>query len=151
MRQKDCSQKGTGSQLALPAFLNPVIENYSQSQKARRMHAPHPARLTLALAPSLFLACAAPAKAEPPALQLVIQGHKFQPALLHLPADTKVAIHVHNADPTPEEFESSDLNREKIVQPGADITVFVGPLSPGSYGFFGDFHPDLAQGRILVP
>ncbi len=91
-----------------------------------------------------------PAFADPTTAQLVIRDHHFVPANLVIPADTKVAVTVHNADATPEEFESTDLNREKLVGPGADIVVFVGPLSAGTYGFFGDFHPDVAQGRIVV-
>jgi plastocyanin len=81
---------------------------------------------------------------------LTIKDNRFEPAELAIPADTKVKLTVRNADSTPEEFESSDLNREKVVVPGGAVTVFVGPLSAGRYEFFGDFHPDTARGHIVV-
>ena len=33
---------------------------------------------------------------------------------------------------------------------GDEITVYIGPLRPGRYEFFGDFHPDTARGHIVV-
>jgi hypothetical protein len=32
------------------------------------------------------------------------------------------------------------LHREKIVNAGGEIIQYVGPLDPGSYEFFDDFH-----------
>jgi hypothetical protein len=57
---------------------------------------------------------------------------------------------VKNTDDTADEFESVDLNREKLVAPGQTITVFLGPLDPGEYKFFGDFHQDTAQGVLVA-
>ena len=48
-----------------------------------------------------------------------------------MPANAKFQLHVKNTDDTADEFESVDLNREKLVTPGQTITVFLGPLSPG--------------------
>jgi len=56
---------------------------------------------------------------------------------------------VHNDNQTPSEFESTQFHREKIVPPGQEITVFVGPLDPGSYEFFDDFHPE-TRGHLVV-
>ena len=81
---------------------------------------------------------------------LTIQDHRFQPTDIPIPADTKIKLIVKNADTTAEEFESSELNREKVVAAGNEITVFIGPLSAGRYEFFGDFHPDTARGHIVV-
>jgi Cupredoxin-like domain len=67
-----------------------------------------------------------------------------------VPAGQKIVLHVINRDSSAEEFESSDLHREKIVTGGARITVYLGPLSPGSYVFFGDFHPHTARGHIVA-
>jgi len=36
------------------------------------------------------------------------------------------------------------------VPPKAQITIFVGPLQPGRYPFFGDFHKDTAQGVLIA-
>ncbi len=81
---------------------------------------------------------------------LTIRGHKFEPANLRVPSGTKVKLVVRNEDPTPEEFESYELNREKVVPANSEIVVFVGPLPPGSYPYFGDFHQDSAQGVLTV-
>jgi plastocyanin len=94
-------------------------------------------------------ACAAGA-AAPEEFTLTIKGHKFEPAELTVPAGQKVRIQVINADATPEEFESHELNREKVIPGGATATIFVGPLKPGTYPFFGEFNPKTAQGQLIV-
>lgn len=104
-----------------------------------------------AWAMGLLLGAAALARAgDPPEYRLVLKGHVYQPAELHVPAGTKIRIVVHNDDATAEEFESTDFSREKIVPANGSITVYVGPLKPGTYGFFGDFHPSTAQGRLIA-
>jgi high-affinity iron transporter len=79
---------------------------------------------------------------------LVFKNHRFYPDHLAVPAGTKIRLLVENTDDTADEFESVDLNREKLVAAGGKATVFLGPLDPGSYKFFGDFHHDTAQGVI---
>lgn len=86
----------------------------------------------------------------PDEFTLVIRNHRFEPAELVIPADRKVKLNVVNADSTPEEFESHELNREKVVAGNSSIKVFVGPLSAGEYPFFGDFNPQTAQGKLVV-
>ena len=81
---------------------------------------------------------------------LTIRDHKYEPTELVIPANTKVKLTVKNLDSTAEEFESFDLNREKVVGGGAQIEVFVGPLAAGKYEFFGDFHQDTARGHLVV-
>ena len=81
---------------------------------------------------------------------LVFQNHRFIPDRIEVPANKKFSLHVKNTDNTADEFESNDLNREKLVTPGQTITVFLGPLSPGTYHFFGDFHQDTAQGVLVA-
>lgn len=85
-----------------------------------------------------------------PQYTLTIHNHRYQPTELKVPAGTKFKLVVVNKDATPEEFESSDFNREKIVMPNSRITVYVGPLDAGHYKFFGDFHQDTAQGTLIV-
>jgi plastocyanin len=89
------------------------------------------------------------ALAEPEAL-LVIKNNRFQPAELKVPAGQRVKLTVHNQDATAEEFESHSLNREKIVPPGAKVVVYVGPLKPGRYDFFGEYHEATAQGVLVA-
>ena len=88
--------------------------------------------------------------AEPPEVKLVIRNHRFVPTELVVPANTKIKLMVVNEDATPEEFESHQLNREKVVTGRATIPVYVGPLKPGRYPFFGDFHSDTAQGALIA-
>jgi hypothetical protein len=52
--------------------------------------------------------------------------------------------------PGPEEFESIELRKETVLAPGVTRSVVFAPLKPGVYRFFGEFHPDTAQGRIVV-
>ncbi len=88
--------------------------------------------------------------ASMPEFTLVIKNHVYQPSELKIPAGTKVKLHITNEDATPEEFESTDFNRESVVLPNHSIVVFIGPLRTGTYGFFGDFHRATAQGRLIV-
>ena len=81
---------------------------------------------------------------------LVIKEHRFEPAELQIPAGKKVKLIVDNQDATPEEFESHSLNREKIIPGKSKANIFIGPLKPGSYEIFGEFHQDTAQGRIVA-
>ena len=46
---------------------------------------------------------------------LAIRDHKFEPAELTVPAGVKIKLSIENHDATPEEFESHELNREKVV------------------------------------
>jgi hypothetical protein len=84
---------------------------------------------------------AGPAFADEP-LHLVIKDRKFIPQKLEAPAGVKFKLIVKNEDSDNAEFESTDLNREKVVPAGGEITVFLGPLDAGSYEFFDDFHHD---------
>jgi Cupredoxin-like domain len=88
--------------------------------------------------------------ADDPTVQLTIRNHRFEPAELPVPANVKVKLVVKNADDTPEEFESIELRREKVVPGGQEIIIFVGPLKPGTYEFFGDFHPQTARGHLIA-
>jgi high-affinity iron transporter len=81
---------------------------------------------------------------------LVFHNHHFEPSRIEVPAHQKFKLLVKNTDNTADEFESVDLNREKLVTPGQTITVFLGPLDPGEYKFFGDFHQDTAQGVLVA-
>ena len=87
---------------------------------------------------------------DAPSYMLAIRQHRFDPVELEIPAGKKIALVVKNLDPTPEEFESIELHREKVVAGGAEITVYIGPLKPGHYEFFGDFNPDTARGHLVA-
>lgn len=89
------------------------------------------------------------AMAEPEAL-LVIKNHRFEPAEVKVPAGQRIRLTVHNQDTTPEEFESHKLNREKVVPPGAKVVIFVGPLKPGKYEFWGEYNEATAKGVVVA-
>jgi hypothetical protein len=110
-----------------------------------------PAARAVSAAVGLFvvLTVATPARASDDPT-VTFRNHRFEPARLEVPANTKFKLMVHNADDSADEFESSSLNREKLVAPGQTITVFLGPLAPGEYKFFGDFHQDTAQGILVA-
>jgi hypothetical protein len=86
--------------------------------------------------------------AEP--IQLVLQDHHFSPTAITVPANERFRLEVANHDPTPAEFESSDLRVEKIVVGGGKIAVMAGPLKPGTYTFFDDYNPDTAKGTVAA-
>jgi hypothetical protein len=106
-------------------------------------------RLVL-LSLALVLAMATSASAQDPPYTLMIKDHQFQPTEIEIPAGQKIALRVKNNDSTPEEFESTELRREKVVAGGEEITVYIGPLKLGKYEFFGDFNPKTARGHIVV-
>lgn len=85
-----------------------------------------------------------------PEYTLEIRDHLFFPTRLSIPRDQKVKLIVINRDETPEEFESYELNREKVIMGGRQAILFIGPLLPGEYPFFGEFHPKTALGTIVV-
>lgn len=98
----------------------------------------------------LVVMLASPSLAATPEFELEIRNHLFQPDTLRIPANTKVKLIIYNRDPTPEEFESYELNREKVILGGRKAIVFIGPLSPGEYPFFGEFNPQTALGTIIA-
>ena len=87
---------------------------------------------------------------DTPTFDIIIKDHKFAPATLEIPANKKVKLIVKNQDPTPEEFESYELNREKVIPGNSQAIIFVGPLDPGTYPFFGEFNQKTAQGKIIA-
>ena len=88
--------------------------------------------------------------ADLPTYNLTAKNGRFEPELLEIPAGKKILLIVKNEGPGAEEFESTELNREKVIAPGKSITLYLGPLKEGSYAYFGDFHPDTAKGKIVV-
>lgn len=88
--------------------------------------------------------------AETAVVELTIKNHRFVPDSVEAPAGQKFILRIKNTDNGAEEFESFDLNREKIIRPGASTNLFLGPLSAGGYKFFGEFHPDTARGQLIA-
>jgi hypothetical protein len=99
--------------------------------------------LLLLLVPGLALA-------EVPEVQLRIKDHRFIPAEVRVPAKQRVKLIVTNEDPTPEEFDSYALNREKVLAGNTRGFVYIGPLEPGRYEFIGEFHAATAKGVVIA-
>lgn len=82
--------------------------------------------------------------------EITIQDHKFSPAEITVPANTKVTLKIINKDNSFEEFHSDSLRREKVVGANSSGVVNIGPLKPGTYPFMGEFHAQTAQGRVIA-
>jgi len=96
----------------------------------------------LALGPAAF--------ADDATLVLELKDHKFSPANPTIPAKTRVKVTVKNLDSTPAEFESQDFDAEKVVPPNGQITVNVGPLDPGTYDFYDEYHQQQSTTQLTV-
>ena len=119
-------------------------------RRARRVE-----RLALALLAVFALVggtlVAAPVVAAPlPEVALVLRDHRFAPAEVTVPAGTRVRLVIDNQDPSPEEFDSHALNREKVIPGGTTATIYVGPLAPGRYEFIGEFNAATARGSVVA-
>ncbi len=88
--------------------------------------------------------------AATPIVEIEIRNHLFFPDSIEIPADTKVKLMIYNRDSSSEEFESYELNREKVIPGESRAIIFIGPLRLGEYPFFGEFFPKTAQGKIVV-
>jgi heme/copper-type cytochrome/quinol oxidase subunit 2 len=99
---------------------------------------------------ALLLVGAPTLRAEDAVPEIKLSDGRFEPQQLELPANTPLKLRVTNADKAAVEFESFELHRERVIQPGETITVYLPALAPGSYKFFDDFHRDTPEGAILV-
>lgn len=78
----------------------------------------------------------------------IAKGH-FQPDSLKIPAGKQVKIMVRNSTALPAEFESYDITVEKVIPGGTTLPIYLGPLKPGTYGFFNDFAQGVT-GKLIV-
>jgi hypothetical protein len=106
----------------------------------------------LIAAGSCVAALAAPvaAWAEMPTFKLVAENGRFSPDTLVVPANTRFRLVVTNLNAGPEEFETSSPFKELVVAPGVTRSTIFPPLKPGTYPFFGEFHPDTATGKFIA-
>lgn len=106
-------------------------------------------RALILISVAAFLAMgAAPARADD--YVLTIKDHRFTPTEIKIPANKRVQITVVNDDATPEEFESKEMKVEKVIPGKSKGVVRVGPLKPGRYPFFGEFHEATAKGTLVA-
>jgi len=81
---------------------------------------------------------------------IVIREHRFEPAELTVPAGKKIKLLIENQDSTPEEFESYDLAREKVIPGNSATSLYIGPLKAGRYPFFGEFNESTAKSVVIA-
>ena len=98
----------------------------------------------------LILGLSLSAFADEDYFSLVIQNHQFEPSELIIPANKKIKLRIENKDSTPEEFESHELNREKLVAGKSAATIYIGPLKAGRYPFWGEFNEKTAKGTVVA-
>ena len=74
------------------------------------------------------------------------------PQTLTLTAGQETTLVLRNTGATAAEFESKRLKQEKVVAPGAELTLTLPALPAGSYEFVEEFHEDQpgARGVIIV-
>lgn len=99
--------------------------------------------VVLALLPTL-------AFAADPEFNLTIRDHRFEPAELRVPAGKKIKLVIDNQDATPEEFESHQLKREKVIPGKTKASISLGPLKAGKYPYIGEFNKKTANGVIIA-
>jgi plastocyanin len=105
--------------------------------------------MTALLSLAALVWCAG-ALAQDASFTITIKDHRFEPSELQVPAGKKIRLRVKNLDPTPEEFESHDLKREKVIPGKSEATIIIGPLKPGTYKFVGEFHEATAKGSLVA-
>jgi len=88
--------------------------------------------------------------AELHTVQLTAKDGRFIPETLEVPAGQRFKLVIKNEGPGAEEFESKELRKEKVLAPGSTSSIMFAPLKPGTYHFFGEFHPDTAKGQIVA-
>ena len=100
---------------------------------------------------ALVLAATSAVRAEDVAtFALTLKDHAFTPSEVKVPAGKPFKLTLHNADPTPAEFESKALKFEKVVAGSAKVTVSVRALDPGKYEFVDEYHEADAKGVVIA-
>jgi hypothetical protein len=82
--------------------------------------------------------------------ELRIKNHKFDKPALVVPANQKFKLKIINEDPSSEEFESLSMIVEKFIGPKKTINITIGPLKPGTYDYFGEFHASTCKGQLTA-
>jgi hypothetical protein len=83
-------------------------------------------------------------------VKLVARDGGFYPDTIEVPAGKRFKLVITNEGPGPEEFESIELKKEKVLAAGATSFLVFAPLKPRAYPFFGEFHLNTAKGRIVA-
>jgi len=107
-------------------------------------------KIKLVISYMLLVMASYSALAQRQEFNIILKSHLFYPAEITLPSNKKIKLIIDNQDDSVEEFDSFSLNREKVLFPKQKSIIYIGPLSPGRYAFFGEYHPSSARGTIIV-
>lgn len=105
-------------------------------------------RFQLALAVAI-LALARGAWADDAMITLAVRDGGFDPRQVEAPAGARIQLEVTNQTSSAIEFESFELNRERVIPPDKKVVVYLSGLSAGQYEFFDDFHHE-RRGTLVV-
>jgi plastocyanin len=89
------------------------------------------------------------ARGEEVNVALAVRESGFEPARVETPSGARLRLEVTNHTPVAIEFESFELNRERVIPPGQTAAVYLSGLAAGQYEFFDDFHPE-RRGVLVV-
>ena len=87
---------------------------------------------------------------SPVVVPVTIRHNRFETTVERVSPKTPLLFRVTNKGKSLEEFESYDMAFEVVVRPGQTVEIPVSGLGPGTYEYFGDFHPRTARGTITV-
>jgi hypothetical protein len=100
---------------------------------------------------ALLAVAAAPSQAEDmPTFKIEMKDGVISPLRIEVPANKPFKLEIHNIGKTPTEFESIELNREKVLAPQSQSFIVFRKLSPGEYTFFDDFHPEAPKALLVA-
>ena len=89
------------------------------------------------------------ARASDVTVALAAHDQGWEPAEIEAGTGARIRLEITNKTAAAIEFESFELNRERVVQPGQTAAVYVSDLKEGTYEFFDDFHQE-RKGKLVV-
>ena len=101
-------------------------------------------------AAGLAIAALPAAAQEMPTFRIEMSDGTISPLRVEVPANKPFKLELHNTGKTPVEFESTELNREKVLAPQSESFIVFRRLSPGEYTFFDDFHPEAPKATLVA-
>jgi hypothetical protein len=90
------------------------------------------------------------ALAQDKTIELSLQGDRFAPAEITVPAGAPLVFKLTNGEKSAVEFEAKDLKIEKVVPAGGSATVRVKALKPGRYLIVNEYREDVAKAYIVA-
>jgi hypothetical protein len=107
--------------------------------------------LRISLISLAFMALVSPAMAEEmPTFNLSLDGTKFTPPDLNVPANKPFIIKFKNNNPGVAELEAKELGIEKKAAGKSEVIVRVKGSAAGTYLFVDEFQEDVAMGQIFA-